>query len=293
MRIALLLALALAGCGRATAKEQAPAPSAASAALVTARPYVMHAPPKHDEKAPLLVVMHGFGSDHANVDGHLHASEVGDAHGFFVALPDGTANKRGSRFWNATDACCDFGNTGVDDVAYLDAILDDAIARYPIDPARVYLTGFSNGAFMSHRYACDRAERVAAIVAFAGDPWKDESRCAPKVPVAVLQVHGDDDPIVHYDGGRTSDSPALRNVDPNRAGAYPAARDAVAMWSKKDGCPAPPSTTEGARDAVLAWSGCAQGSEVQLWTRHGAPHVFDVTRDDMERVWAFLSAHHR
>ncbi len=42
-------------------------------ALVRARPYAMHVPAKHEASAPLLVLMHGYGSDHANVETHLCA----------------------------------------------------------------------------------------------------------------------------------------------------------------------------------------------------------------------------
>jgi polyhydroxybutyrate depolymerase len=130
----------------------------------------MRAPASHAATAPLLVLLHGYGSDHANVATHLGIAPLADSHGFYVALPDGTPDRDGARFWNASDACCDFDNLAVDDVAYLDAILDDALARYPIDPARIYVAGFSNGGFMAHRYACDRASRVTAVVSFAGEP---------------------------------------------------------------------------------------------------------------------------
>src|SRR5438477_12771559 len=110
MRIApLVAAVPLVFCSREPPRATASAPSPASAALVAARPYAMHVPPKHEPHAPLLVVLHGYGSNHANVESHFHADELADAHGVFVALPDGTQNRRGARFWNATDACCDFG----------------------------------------------------------------------------------------------------------------------------------------------------------------------------------------
>jgi polyhydroxybutyrate depolymerase len=278
-----MAALGLVACDAARATP-------GSNALVRARPYAMLAPEKHDARAPLLVLMHGYGSDHANVEGHLGADALSEAHGVFVALPDGTLDTNGHRFWNASDSCCNFHELPVDDVAYLDALLDDALARYPIDPSRVYVAGFSNGGFMAHRYACERSERIAAAVSFSGEPWKDASRCKPRAPVTVLQVHGDADPIVTYDGGRPSD--AFRGPEFAKAAPYPAARDGIAMWARLDGCPAP-TETDDAREDTLRYGPCAQGTEVELWTRHGQKHVLAWSRDDGERMWALLAAHRR
>ena len=107
------------------------------------------------------------------------------------------------RFWNASDACCNFHGLAVDDVAYLDAILDDATRRAPVDPARIYIAGYSNGGFMAHRYACERAARLAAIAAFSGDPWKDATLCKPtRAGERAPGSRRDADEVVPYAGGR-------------------------------------------------------------------------------------------
>ena len=290
--LAMLLPLAAPACGRAGAKPNAEKAPTTTSALVAARPYAMHAPTAPGAAAPLVIALHGFGADHVSLDSALQATALSATHGVFVALPDGTPNPRGSRFWNASDACCDFYGSGVDDVAYLDALIDDAVAKNPIDPSRVYLIGFSNGAFMAHRYACDRAERVAGIVAFAGDPWKDTTKCHPKVPVTVLQVHGDADPIVRYQGGRAYDSSAFHSPEFARAGAFPAAKDGIAMWANLDGCSSP-TVTGDAHEEKVRYDGCAQGAEVQLWTRHGMGHMIDLSRPELESIWQLLLAHRR
>ncbi len=268
--------------------KQAPAlTTRPSATVIATRPYEVHAPPRHDGRAPLLVLLHGFGGDHVDVAEHFGVAALADEHGFYVALPDGTADPEGRRFWNATDGCCNFHDLPVDDVAYLDAVIDEAVARYPVDPARVYVAGYSNGGFMAHRYACERAEKVAAVVSFAGEPWKDASRCKPRVPVSVLQIHGDADRMVPYEGaaaGHTKES-LLR-------GPVPAAKEAAAMWGRLDACATSATTTEG-REEVLWYQACAPKTEVQLWTLHGVTHALPLGHDEMERVWTFLAAHSR
>ncbi len=139
----------------------------------------------------------------------------------FVAHPDGTPDRADRRFWSATDACCDFGGANVDDVAYLTAVIDDVAARYAIDPKRVWVAGISNGGFMAHRLACERADKIAAIVSFAGATWADPARCAPTAPVSVLEVHGAADPVVRYEGGASLPGgrerpPTLPSMRPSR-----------------------------------------------------------------------------
>jgi polyhydroxybutyrate depolymerase len=279
-RSAAVLLLAVACRGEPPPATHGAAPVVST--VLATRPYEMHVPHEHLGKPPLLVFLHGFGGGHVEVAKRFGAEALSDAHGFLLALPDGTTDRAGRRFWNASDACCNRDHLPIDDVAYLDAIIDDAVARYGADPLRVYVGGYSNGGFMAHRYACDRADRVAAIVSFAGEPWKDPSLCRPTVPVSVLAVHGDADDVVRYEGALES-----RRGDVLEA-AYPGAREAVEMWAKKDGC-APAEE----RGDVVRYGRCGAGAEVVLQTLHGATHALSPTRDDTERMWAFLSAHSR
>ena len=134
----------------------------------------------------------------------------------------------------------------------------------------MYLVGHSNGGFMSHRFACDRAGRVAAIVSLAGAQWKDPARCEPSQPVNVLQVHGDRDESIELRGGRT----------PRRH--LSGARETVATWAGKNGCDGTLGDTgerldlaaprlEGAETTVARYCGCG-GGDVELWTILGGSH---------------------
>jgi polyhydroxybutyrate depolymerase len=221
---------------------------------------------------PLVILLHGYGSSGAGHDSYFGLSAITKKRGVMLAIPDGTRDRKGKLFWNATDACCDFDDDkkGIDDVAYLDAIIDDVAAREPLDRKRVYLIGHSNGAFMAHRYACDRSARVAAIVALAGVPYDDPEKCAGK-GVSVLQVHGDADAVIAFDGGRSFGNGA----------PYPSAESAVAAWAKRDGCGAT-RHAEGSIDLDVGIAGaettresyaCPAGLDVSLWRMHGGGHV--------------------
>jgi polyhydroxybutyrate depolymerase len=286
--------------------------------LVQARPYDLHVPPHYDKgrATPLVIVLHGYTESGAIQDEYFRMSEVADREGFLVAHPDGTRDGGGNRFWNATDACCDFGGTHVDDVAYVSAVIDDVAARYNVDVKRVYLVGHSNGAFMAYRLACDLAPKIAAIAALAGATWLDVDRCRPGAKVSVLAIHGDADPLVRYSGGAISDDvleglakmAGIRLPSPVVPGkrAYPSAHDTVAAWAGLDGCAGAPTKTGtldldtalvGAETEVQTWSGC-QGVGIELWTIHGGGHAPALAKAPAdpgfaEAVYAFLKAHPR
>src|SRR5579859_800710 len=86
-----------------------------------ARPITVRVPAGYDPShpAPLVVMLHGYGSAGILTDAYWPMSHIADEKGFFYVAPNGLFDKDDKRYWNATDACCDFANSGVDDVAYL------------------------------------------------------------------------------------------------------------------------------------------------------------------------------
>jgi polyhydroxybutyrate depolymerase len=258
--------------------------------LVTARPYHFKAPSGYDSSkpTPLLVMLHGYSVDSIWEDNYLHLSALAESKTMLYAYPDGTKDAKGNRFWNADDACCNVFGAKVDDVAYIAAVIDDVASKYNVDAKRVYVVGHSNGAFMAHRLACDLAPKIAAVVALAGDVWLDATRCAPTVPVAVAQIHGDADQTILYDGG------TFAGLSP-----YPAAKDSVATWGAKDTCSGAltdtgttldlVSTVAGAETSVARFA-CSAGA-AELWTMHGAGHIPALTPAFATAIGDFLSAH--
>ena len=255
------------------------------------RPYGLKVPEGYDGQAPipLVLLLHGYTADGTKQANYFGLPALADKEGFLLAYPDGTRDRLGNRFWNATDACCDFFHSGIDDVAYLDAVLDDIAAKYPVDPARVFVAGHSNGAFMAHRYACDRAARVAAIVTLAGMQWKDQSHCQAGSPVSELHVHGRNDQTVKYDGGYTP------------AGAYPGAVETVGDWAAHDACSGELAATgrkldldrtvPGDETTEQAFSGCPAGVGLGLWTIEGGGHVPAFNEHWAESIWSFMASH--
>jgi polyhydroxybutyrate depolymerase len=260
--------------------------------LVRARPYHLEVPSTVDGgPMPLVVLVHGYGSSGLGHDNYFGLSRQTKARGVLLAMPDGTRDHTGKLFWNATDACCNFDNLAIDDVAYLDAIIDDVSSKQRVDPKRVYIIGHSNGGFMAHRYACERSNRVAAVVALAGVPWSDASRCAGK-GVSILQVHGDADRIIDYAGGNS-----FGNGKP-----YPSAEAAVGAWAVRDGCGTTRHVLGPALDFDSAVAGaettreaydCPAGIDVALWRMKGSGHVPQFDARFATAALDFLLSHAR
>ncbi len=146
-------------------------------------PVTVHVPPGYDpaEPAPLLMFLHGYGP---GVTGEEHGASTefpqwADKLGFLSVYPDGTADSEGILFWNATDACCDFDGSGIDDSGYLRDLIESIIDELAVDTDRIYVVGASAGGFMAHRLACDHADLIAAIASVAGATWADPTMCTP------------------------------------------------------------------------------------------------------------------
>jgi polyhydroxybutyrate depolymerase len=296
----LLLVALLAGCsvgggppasGSRSGSAQG-SPSGTGVAIGGQRPVTVRVPSGYQKgrPVPLLVLLHGHSSDAAAVDDYFHLQPVLDERGVLYVVPNGTRDSAGDRFWNATDACCDLYDSGVDDSGYLQDVIQQAQDRYTVDPRRIFVVGHSNGGFMAYRMACDHSDTVAAIVSVAGAMYDDATKCSAAQPVSVLQVHGSGDGVVPYQG---------RTINGNKV---PSATTTVRDWATFDGCalspasagrldvatdantPSGSSPLPGAETRVLTFhQHCKAGSEVQLWTVEGAGHApafaAEFTRD--------------
>ena len=286
-KFVLLISFILFGC---TAKAK---PTARASALVATRPYSLKVPIGYSARkpTPLLMLLHGYGSTSASTDFYFGATALANERKVLVAIPNGTADPHGKQFWNATDACCNLYGSTVDDVAYLNALVDDVQSKYNVDTKRIYLVGHSNGGFMANRMACDSNGRFAAIASLAGAQWKDPERCSPTSQVSVLQIHGDADPVISYEGG------ALRMSHK----VYPSAHDTVATWANKNKCTSGlqssantldlEATLPGAETTVDRFGGCPKGGAVELRTIHGGSHAPNFQPTFLSTVYDFLSAH--
>lgn len=181
--------------------------------------YVRRVPPAHDGVTPLPIVFdfHGLSEGAAIHQVHSQFGEHGDEHGYVTIFPQ--ARGIGLNVSWAT-------GLGSVDVAMFGEMLDQLEADLCLDTDRVYVTGLSQGGFMSSSIACAYADRVAAIAPVAG--LRNPAGCAPSRPIPVLNFHGTADTIVSY-----APIPGF-----------------TAAWAARNGCGPDPSTTFVGEDDV-------------------------------------------
>jgi polyhydroxybutyrate depolymerase len=284
---ALAMAAAFAACG-SDSGPTSPTPSpTATPSLVQARPYDLLAPASYrpSTPTPLVLVLHGYGASGRQQVDYFGLLADAEEHGYLLAYPDGLMDPSGKRFWNATDACCNFYGSRVDDVAYLGAVIDDVAAHYTVDPKRVFVIGHSNGGFMAHRLACEIGGRLAAVISLAGATWLNAASCPATAAVNVLQVHGDVDQTIFYGGN----------------GVYPSASQTVATWAQKNRCTGVLGSSgadkdldtgiTGSETRTEGYLGCPQGGAADLWTIEGGGHIPNLGPSWADETWAYFSTH--
>lgn len=254
------------------------------------RPVEVTVPSGYDAAtpAPLMILLHGYTASGDAQEAYFQLAPLAEEKGIVYARPDGNVDAGGNRFWNASDACCDFGNTGVDDSAYLRCLIEEIEGRVNIDPKRIYFVGHSNGAFMSYRMACDHADKIAAFASLAGAMPLDTSVCNPSEPVSALQIHGTLDGTIAYQGGTT-------------VSEFPSAAVSIGFWAEHDGCDATPvddttmldldAAVLGNETTVSVFPACEAGLDVELWTLTGSGHIPGVTDGFRNGVVDWLLAH--
>ncbi|MCW2606840.1 MAG: polyhydroxybutyrate depolymerase [Frankiales bacterium] len=249
------------------------------------RPYVLTVPPGAAAARPLVVALHGKAQTLESFRSVTGLEALGEREGFVTAFPSGYGG-----VWNAGTCCTSRRTPDMPDVDFLDQVIADVATRTPVDLSRVHVVGFSNGAMMAYRYACQRSSAVAGVGivsgAMAASPdYADQGaqRCRPDVPVSVVAVHGAKDTTVPYQGGAVAGSGG-GSVAPARAGVD---QSAVAA-----GCTTGSTSRVGAT-VRLDYTGCADGAAVRLvkisghghgWTRDSRKYGYDTTVG----LWSFL-----
>ena len=259
------------------------------------RIYDLHIPPGYDgyTPVPLVVDFHGAWHTPTFQAGASGLRAEADQDGFIVAYPLGVYGNRqnpeaetayGPSF-NAGAACClgaQIANT--DDVGFTRRMVQAIAAEATIDLARVYATGWSNGAFLSHRLACEAADVFAAAAPVAGRiGLVPTSLCQPSRPIALIEFAGLHDPNVPYAG----------------AGNFISAAASFAYWHGVNGCGSGPPDAHVDVGASFCdtYAHCNAGVQVQLCSVNarqnfwGAGHCTYLNPDIAvaDAAWKFLS----
>jgi polyhydroxybutyrate depolymerase len=251
---------------------------------------------------PLVVDLHGYAEGHVIHTAMSNFAATAEKENILLATPSGTGTVA---YWNAVPSA-----TGPADLQFLSDLIDDMGRLFCVDPTRVFMTGLSNGAFMSSLIACRLSAKVAAIAPVAGLRYPKD--CAPGRAVPIVAFHGTDDQFVSYDGSWGAkaqelefDEQTAKDFEGLDFAPIPATLE---KWATAQGCATPAVESEvSASVKLVKYSDCRDGSVVELYVVQGGGHswpgsAFSETIvnavgpttmeiDANELMWEFFEAH--
>jgi polyhydroxybutyrate depolymerase len=271
-----------------------------------ARTYRVHVPLKYTgkTKVPIVMMLHGLGGNSKNGLEQGKWIEKSEQEGFLAVGLDGTLKYPGRRegllsnprSWNSGGLTGGGGSTA-NDVGYVNAVIDRMEAEFAVDPNRIYLTGFSNGAAMAFRVGAALSHRIAAIAPVANALLVKVDRL--QRPVSLLLIWGTADPINPIEGGKIQRS--------GQTTLRPSAHDSWLTWGKLLGCQLQPQTIYNQNGVVgRSFPHCNANSEAIFYTVEGMGHHWPGGRaflpasvigkpsqaiDATDLIWQFFQTH--
>ncbi len=271
------------------------------------RTYRVHVPSKYQPgtKVAAVLVLHGLGGNAEKALAQGKWLEKSDQAGFIAVGLDGTlkdpANRSNlltnPRRWNAGELGGAARGSQADDIGFVNAVIDQLVQTGRVDPQRIYVTGFSNGAAMAFRVGVELSHRVAAIAPVANAMLINPT--ALKQPVSLLLIWGTADPVNPFNGGTVKRSGQQR--------VRPSADSAWKTWGKLLNCPPTPQIIYQQRGVTgTALRPCKAGSEALFYSVEGMGHTWpggsrylpeqvvgrsSTAIDATDLIWTFFVQH--
>ena len=209
----------------------------------------------------MIVVIHGLTETPAIALANAGWPAAVVKHRFILVAPAGVLSS-----WNAGGCCAPAQQAGINDVGFIDKVLDQISARSDVDMDKVFMVGGSNGGMMTYKYLCTGTHHIVAAASVAGT---SVAGCSPASPVSIMQIHGLDDHTVPYRGGASLISTVLGvSFD-----AVPASLAALAATER---CSPTSTDTSNRGVTTKTWTGCTNDVTVRLVGIAGLDHVWPV-----------------
>ena len=206
---------------------------------------------------------------------------LGEETGIILAVPVGKQIPPNEGAWQL--------NTDDDsyhDIDFMNGIIDDIVAQYPIDEARIYAVGYSLGSMFSYELACQMSDRFAAIASFAGTMPVSPKDCNPERNVPLMHIHGIEDPIIAY--ANTWDWKSWDSV-----GTMRDIPSLVEFWRERYNCQSE-NLSESGPESHFVYEDCDQESRVEHYRLADRGHGWPPTLggiDTYRVLWSFLSSY--
>ena len=242
-------------------------------------------------QSSILFNLHGYGS---NALAQMQYADFRDLayskdKNFILIHPQGaplnTALASSVSHWNS--GAWTIGSP-VDDIDFINTIIEFVSNKYNINTKRIYSTGMSNGGFMSYHLACNLSSKIAAIASVTGSMSKQTlESCNPNHPTSILQIHGTIDGSVPFDGN----SPlGMESID-----------DVMNYWQVYNGCNSEPLIKVedyfvlGFAVEHQTFQNCLNEVQVELYKVEGMWHTWPSKErfgiSATEIVWDFINSY--
>ncbi len=267
------------------------------------RSYYLHTPEGVEKlnDLPLLLVLHGQGSNGPRTAKVSEFNSRADQNGFIVAYPEAV-----NRTWLYYRGLNGFDSASTpNETAFLLAVIEQIESQHNIDTTRVYLAGISNGGLMAQRAACDEPEAFAATASVAAGAFFGlDTLCVKATAMPIVFFHGTHDNILRWDG--TSNGNQVAHSIPST----------MNLWSTYNGCSQPPNRKNISHNTklddtsvvVMTSDSCKNGAQVKLYGINGGGHNWpgvqhvipewiagkvnmDIHASD--EIWKFFQQFHR
>ena len=258
------------------------------------RKYLLYVPKSYDgtKPTPLVISMHAAAGWPAQQMNLSRWNRLAESQGFIVVYPSGSDVPK---IWHL-----ERGAGLLRDVQFIAALIDTLKAAYNIDPTRIYANGLSNGGGMAFVLSCTLSNRIAAVGMVAAAQTLPSDWCQDQRPVPMIAFHGTADPIVPSYGGPLGDP-----FNPVKV-TFPAVRDWVGSWARRNRCGATPVESLVAPDVTrIEYPHCAADALVVLYAVQGGGHSWPGGKplpkwwvgptsnsiDATSQMWAFFREH--
>lgn len=242
------------------------------------RSYDYYIPSGYDGSTavPMVLSFHGLGSNPSGQQLLTKFNYLAEQEGFIVVFPNSTvlegshpnlpALPGSNKQWNVgVDRSLQYFE-GVDDVGFVEAIIDRLSSEYKIDGDRIFATGMSNGAMFSYYLAVKLPDRIAGIAAVTA-PMTVNILDESAQPATIIIMMGTEDPIVPYDGVEGF----ITSID-----------ETVSFWLDVNGITAEPEVEylpqtaedDSTRIKRTIYAGGIDGTAVILYTVEGGGHTW-------------------
>jgi polyhydroxybutyrate depolymerase len=240
-----------------------------------------------NDNLPMLFALHGYGSSAMIHKSYTQYEELAEENKFIIVYPQGYKLEsllvNSSSHWNVGAWTAP---SNINDVDFIETIIDLISDKYHINTSRIYSSGMSNGGFMSYHLACNLSSKIAAIASVTGSMSKETlANCSPNHPTAILQIHGLEDLVVPYVGF-------------NELGMEPI-DDVLNYWANINNCN--PERIEAVIDFIntnnsvdlINYESCDDNVDVKLIRipsmGHTWPDLNNFNISATQEIWNFLS----